>query len=249
MKTVNKVCDIFDIFLDNEGQINLSTLTKLSGLNKSTTYRICSTLANREYLYHRDHRGNFSLGLKFSQFFTVSEIFSKIRDITVSFLEQLSNETGETVVLSTLKKSNIINISVIKSKHRLQCYTNEGDLMPVHCTAMGKIMLASLITEEFNRILKSADLTLYTINTITDINKLKTEIKTVRNRGIAFENEELEIGLRSLAVPVKNDIGRVVASVGIIIPTNRISMRRIKELSPVLKSYGHQICGAMGYKE
>jgi DNA-binding IclR family transcriptional regulator len=249
MKIVNKVCDIFDIFLESEGQINLSTLTRLSGLNKSTVYRICSTLSNREYLYHRDHKGNFTLGLKFSQFFTLSEIFSKIKDITTPFLQKLSSDTDETVVMSTLKKNEIINISVFKSKHKLQVFTNEGDLMPLYCTAMGKVLLASLIEEEFNRILKTIEFSQYTENTITNLNDLKGDLTAVRKHAIAFDNEEYELGSRGLATPVRNNIGRVVASVGIVGPTTRLSLKRMKELIPVVKLCGRDICEAMGYDD
>jgi DNA-binding IclR family transcriptional regulator len=245
MKIVNKVCDIFDIFLEREGQVNIATLTQLSGLNKSTVYRICNTLSNREYLYHKDYRGNFTLGLKFSQFFTLSEIFSKIKDITSPFLQRLSNETSETVILSTLKKNEIINISVFKSKHRLQVDTDEGELMPLHCTAMGKILLSSLIEEEFNRILKTSQLARYTGNTITDLGELKSELATIKKREIAFDNEEYEVGSRGIAVPVRNNIGRVVAAIGVIGPASRISLKRMRELAPVVKSSGRQIYEAM----
>jgi IclR family transcriptional regulator, KDG regulon repressor len=245
MKIVDKVCDIFDIFLEREGQANIVTLTKASGLNKSTVYRICNTLSNREYLYHKDYRGNFTLGLKFSQFFTLSEIFSKVKDITSPYLESLCKETSETVVLSTLKKNELINISVFNSKHRLQMFTNEGDLMPLHCTAMGKILLASLIEEEFNRILKTTELSRYTDNTITDMSDLNSELRTIKKRGIAFDSEEYELGSRGIATPVKNNIGRVVAAIGIIGPASRISLKRLKDLAPVIKLTSRQINEAM----
>jgi IclR family KDG regulon transcriptional repressor len=245
MKIVNKVCDVLDVFLEKEGQVNISDIVRLSRLNKNTVYRICHTLAEREYLYHRDNRGNYNLGLKFSIFLNLSEIFSKLKDVTSPFLQKLSRDTSETVVLSTLRKTEMINVSVFKSKHRLQIETNEGDFMPLHCTAMGKVLLASMIEEELNRIFKLVELSLYTENTITNVNQLRSELAKIKKQDIAFDNEEWEMGVRSVATPIKNNIGRVIAVMGIIGPTDRLSLKRIRDLASAVKLCGREINEAM----
>jgi DNA-binding IclR family transcriptional regulator len=175
----------------------------------------------------------------------LSEIFSKIRDISAPFLQRLADETSETVIISTLKKYNMINISVLKSPYRLQVYTTEGDLMPVYCTAVGKILLSSLIDEEFKRVFNAIELVKYTKNTITDLEKLQSELTTVGKNDIAFDNEEYELDVRSVATPVRNNIGRVVAAIGIIGPANRLNEKKVREIVPIAKLYGRRISEEM----
>jgi len=173
-----------------------------------------------------------------------------IRRVAFPYLDKASKEVGETVNLAILDGMEIVYVERIKTQQILNINLQIGSRLPAYCTSMGKAMLAFLPEERLEEFLKKMDLTTHTPYTITLREDLRKELRKVKAHGFATNNEELSIGLRSVAAPVRNYTGEVIAAVNIAVPSIRVSQRRLKTIlaKKVMKT-ANQISSTLGYKE
>jgi len=118
---------------------------------------------------------------------------------------------------------------------------------PAHCTAIGKVLLASLAEPELKAFLNTAELRPMTPRTITAIPNLEQELERVRVQGYAIDDEEFAQGLRCLAVPVQNFTGNVVAAIGISGPVWRVSLDRVAQLAELVRAAGRRLSQQLGH--
>jgi len=185
---------------------------------------------------------------------TLSVGLSVIRDLDLKkvafpFLEKTSKEIGETVNLAILDGTDIVYVERIKTEQILNINLQIGSRLPAYCTSMGKAMLAFLPEDRLQEILKKMDLRPVTPYTITCKGDLRKELKKVKARGFATNNEELSLGLRSVAAPVRNFKGEVIAAVNIAVPSIRISQKRLEKIfAEKVVETANQISSTLGYK-
>ncbi|MFQ5996892.1 MAG: IclR family transcriptional regulator [Dehalococcoidales bacterium] len=249
MERLEKALDVLEIFLQHEGELRISQLASLSGLNVSTAYRLASTLVKRGYLSRQQKRGKYSLGLKLLGFSSAIKKKVKVRDAALPFLEKLNAATGEAVNLAILDSSEAVYIEHLEShSYLLRMFTEVGNRVSLHCTGVGKTFLANMREEELQRYLNCYGLPQCTSKTITDTGKLKNELLIAKRDGIAEDDEETELGVRCIASPVKDGNGNVVAAVSISGPSARLNSDRVRELKLLVKNCGLEISQAIGYR-
>ena len=247
MSTIGKALDILEIFLKRDDEIGLSELASLCGLNITTTHRIVHTLVKRGYLNQKQKRQKYSLSTKFLQYGNVITKRMKIRDIASPILDALSKMAGESVNIAILDRNEAVYIEHIETSKSLRIFTQVGNRVPLYCTGMGKVFLAYMNCDELDKALNSNDMLPHTVNTITDVNRLKRELEQVKQEGFAVDNEEMEIGVKCIASPVKNSTGDVLAAISVSGPTARLSNKRVDEIKPLVKSCALEISRALGY--
>ena len=247
MKTVKKVLDVLEAFEKPRAELSISELVSLSQLNASTVYRICSEFAQRGYVERAENRGKYRLGQRFIKFYDSLSETSHLKEIALVFMQRLSQAINESVTLSVCVGSEITDVACVISSHKLQLHSKEGETLPLYCTSSGKIFLSQMDPATLNRVLKIKGMSPRTRNTITDLNLMKKEIAVIKRDGIAFDDEEYELGIRSIAAEIKGRGGNTIAALAVIGPTIRISMQRIKELTPILKTYSAEISRVLGY--
>ena len=149
--------------------------------------------------------------------------------MSLDILEKLAEVTGETAHISVIKDHQALYLLKIDSSYPVHLLSHAGRKSPIHCTSTGQVLLAgqsdAIIEQVINR-----GLTSYTSKTITDPIKLKNSLKTIRSHGYAVSEEELHEGVVSIAAPVKNNKGNVIAAVSIAGPTRRINRQTIPKL-------------------
>jgi len=217
-------------------------------MNVSTVHRAVMTLVRRGYLNQRQKRQKYSLGTKFLQFSQVLGQRMKIRDVAYPILDGLNKMVGESVNIAILDQIQVVYIEHIESSKSLRIFTHVGNRVPLHCTGVGKVFLAHMNDEELEKVLNGKDLPSYTKNTITDVSKLKHSFNIIRQEGIATDDEEMEIGVRCIASPIKNSNGSVIAAISVSGPSARLSTKRVQEIKPLVKSCALEISRAMGYQ-
>ena len=126
--------------------------------------------------------------------------------------------------------------------------TSVGRRNPAHCTAVGKVMLAYMPTEEQERILSQMDMKRLTPNTVGNLQELKTELYRVRKNGYACDLEENELHIRCVAAPIWDHTGSVQSSLSITAPTLRMPVTRLRQLAPLIQSAGLRISAELGYQ-
>ena len=247
MTTIEKAIDVLEIFLDRDDEIGLSEIASLTGLNITTTHRIVLTLVKRGYLNQKQKRQKYSLSTKFLQYSNVLSRRMKIRDIAFPIADALNKMVGESVNIAILDRNEVVYIEHIETNKSLRIFTQVGNRVPLYCTGVGKIFLAHMSDDELEKALSGTALLPHTPNTITDIERLKQELELVKAEGVATDKEEMEIGVRCIASPVKNSDGSVIAAISVSGPTARLNNKRVNEVKTLVKSCAVEVSRALGY--
>jgi IclR family transcriptional regulator, KDG regulon repressor len=213
-------------FSEDHYEIGISDLAKRLGLAKSTVHRLASTLLDQGMLEQNEGDGKYRLGLAL---FELGTLVRRKMDFTVEarpFLRTLMEKTGETVHLAILDHDSVLYIITHESKQALRMGSKVGTRVPVHCTAVGKTLLAFQPEEEIERIL-ARGLPASAPNTLVDAKALRRELALVRARTYAVDDEESEVGLRSIAAPIRSHSGNVVAAISIAGPVHRMTKKML----------------------
>jgi DNA-binding IclR family transcriptional regulator len=169
------------------------------------------------------------------------------------FLRDLAEGTKETVHMVFLDRNEIVYIDKVETDHSpggLRMASRVGLRNPAHSCAVGKVLLSHLSEDELNHIIEEKGLPKRTENTITDPIRLKEQLKSVRVQGYAIDDEENERGIRCVAAPIYNEVGRPVAAVSISGPAFRITKRVIQErLKREVMETALKISQRLGFRE
>lgn len=152
----------------------------------------------------------------------------------------------ETVHLGVLDEWDVVYIDKIESSQPLQMYSRIGRHAPLHCTALGKALLAFQPDEFMDRFLRRR-LKAYTPSTLTDPARVRNELEHVRGVGYALDNQEFGVGLSCVAAPLRDHTRGVVASLGIAGPTVRLGHDRIPRLATLVREAAADASAALGF--
>jgi IclR family transcriptional regulator, KDG regulon repressor len=240
------------VILETMGQgsrsISLSDISRQTGYPKTTVHRILATFVARGFVRKEIQTGHYQLTLKFFEIGSAAVSHLEIKEVARPYLENLRNISGETAHLAVMDEEGVFYIDKMESSQSVRMYSYVGRRAPVHCTAVGKVLLAYQTSEKIAKFLFPG-LKAYTHNTILQKEKLIEELRKVRKQGCALDNEELELGLFCIAAPVRNHLGDVIAAISISGPGVRLRKPRIRELVPLVVKTGGEISTAMGYEE
>ncbi len=248
MKLLRKSINVMDLFLANNGELSLEDITRLSGMNKSTVRRIALSLIDCGFLRQQRKRGKYTLGLRLLDYAQAVKKYNPLMDIAEPYLVELSQIIDETVSLAIWDGRLCVICQSIHPNHPLKVTSYEGSLAGLHYNSIGKAILAEIPEHDLeHRIPK--DLTRYTHNTITDINELKKHLVTIRQEGVAIDDEEGFVGIRGIGAALKNMDGTVVGAITILGPSIRLTRERLGECMPIVKETAWKISKALGYSQ
>ncbi len=248
MQTVKKTLDILEVFLKSKSELSISELVEITGYHPSTIHGILQELAKRGYVRQREKRGKYSLGLSFLSFTRAINKALAIEDIVHPFMIELSKQVNEAINIAVHNENDAVNIAVVQPAQRLRVVIDEMTGIPLYCTGVGKIFLASMTNEEIENYFQNGELIQYTPNTITDKNKLMRQIKKIRRTGISLEYGEYNAEIRNVAAPLKDYHEKTIAAFGVIGPPSRMTRAKMKEMTPIINRYALRISKALGYK-
>lgn len=226
------------------GITELSTELRLA---KSTVYRLLQTLVKHGYAIQDPVSGRYRLGLRFLEIGGVVQNNLSIRTIIHPHLQALMAATNETAQLGILDGCEVVYADKIECARTIRMYSSVGRRSPLHCTALGKVLLAYQPEDALRKIL-GARLIRCTPRSITTPRSLRAELVQIREQSYAFDDEEFEEGLRCLAAPARDYTGAVVASLGIAGPATRFEPTRRPELIKLLKDAAEAASMSLGYK-
>lgn len=248
MKSLHKALDVLELFIESKEKVDLAELAKKSGFDKTTVNRITACLVQRGYLKQKKKRGKYSLGMKFLDFSGVIKRQSNIRTKAMPYLIKLARHTKESIILTILDGQYAAYNEIIPSENAHKIVPDEGTKVPLYCTGVGKVFLAAMTDKELEEYIKVAQLKSHTENTLSQPEYLKAHIDIVAKEGIAYEYEEYFIGIANVATGIRNSEGKVVAAVGVLGPSIRLTRSRMKEVVPELKKCAIDISQELGYK-
>ena len=239
--------DILIILAEANQPMGVTELAQLLKVDKSSVFRLLSTLASRGFVGQDDDTRRYRPGLRIVELSRRVLDRVELRSVARPWLKRLQQDTGESVHLAILTDGRAVYVEQEASAATLNVNTEIGGQAPVHCTAIGKALIAYLSPEDLERCLGQAELTCYTPRTITALRELVPHLESVRERGYAVDDEEFDPGVRCVAAAIRDHRGKVVASVGISGPSIRVTLGRIPELGEVVMETARQISQLIGY--
>jgi DNA-binding IclR family transcriptional regulator len=203
--------------------IGLAELSKRVGLHNSTTFHLAKTMVSLGYIRQEKDSKRYRIGRPL--FALAASALDEIEMVNVAtpVLEELSRETGESGHFAVRMGDAVVVIARTSGAGAFQLTDRVGVVRPAHCTALGKIILASLRPDQLERFLQRVDMKPSTNKSITDIPVLLREIVEIRASGIAFDDGEFNPEVRCVAVPVTNFTGQTIGALGISGPIWRMS--------------------------
>lgn len=248
VQSVQRSLKILKLFEEN-GQLSLNDISEYMELSKSTVYGLVNTLVCEDFLEQNDETKKYKLGIKN---FELGNYYQKRLDIRKELrplIENLVEQFHETVHLARHYHGEVIYIDKVEGSDFSIVSSQIAQRAPMHCTGVGKVQLAHLPDEYLEDYIFSKPLKKYTDKTITTKELLKNELMNIRNSGYAFDNEEIEVGLRCVAVAILGHDGKPMAAVSISAPTGRMSDSKRLEMLDVLLKYSKSISKKFGYVE
>jgi PcaR/PcaU/PobR family beta-ketoadipate pathway transcriptional regulator len=250
IESLSRGLSIVSLLSESSSPLNLTELSNKLHLSKSAIQRFTYTLRYLGYLEKDEETKKYYLGPKiFSIAFSIMKN-SDLRNAAHPHLVETSKEIGETVSLAILDNTEIVFLERVNSPHIYNINLHVGSRLPAYCTSIGKVLLAFLPKSRLRDIIKNIELKPITPYTITNKENLKKDLKKVRIRGYAMNCEELSVGLRSVAAPVRNYSGSVVGGVNIAAPSSRADIKRLDTiLAKKVIEMADKISSALGYNK
>jgi DNA-binding IclR family transcriptional regulator len=214
---------------------SVSDLMTALGYPISTTYRLLQALVEADFATQDPVTKRYTLGPAALRLAEQASDRGGLRTVARPILERLRDQTRETVFLARLVGDEIEYIDVLTSEHPVRMVGEIGSRGPVYATAMGKCILAFLDDETRDQIVDRLDLKPLTRLTITDKTALRAEIATVCSQGYALNDQQRELGARSVGAPVLDLIGRPLAAIAVGAPSYRVRVSSLtKEVAPLV---------------
>jgi DNA-binding IclR family transcriptional regulator len=217
VQVIARAAAILHALEDEADGLSLGQIAQRVNLARSTVQRIVAALAAEKFLIAASPNGRVRLGP------TILRLAASARTDFVAiarpFLVQLSNELKETVDLAVVKKDHLVFIDQVIGSHRLRAVSAVGETFPLHCTANGKAYLAGLETDAIARLI-GASYEQRTPRTLTRLEDLLKDLKSVRKTGVAFDREEHTQGICAAGVATRDPLGNVIA-ISVPVPAQR----------------------------
>jgi IclR family KDG regulon transcriptional repressor len=218
---IDRALKLLEIVAENQN-IGLSELTRLTGTTKTLAFRMATTLEARGYLLKDPEVRTYSLGYKPLYLSEQMQHHSPLVRVANPFLDELSRRTRENVSLLVRDGLSTICLAIRQSPQPIRLYAERGRQGPLHVGGGPKLLLA-FAPDEIQEAVLAAPLTAYTPSTIVDPKRLKTLLKRIRQQGYNVSHGDLDPGAFSVATPVRDHGGRVVASLSVAGPQSRLT--------------------------
>jgi len=214
-------------FSNEERHLSVAQLSLKTGIPRAAVRRCLYTLSQLGYVSSRDGR-DFSLQPKL---LGLGHAYLSSTPLVVNaqpFLDRVSDAVKESCSLAILDGEDILYIARSVSSKIISVNLNPGSRLPAHCTSIGYVLLAHMRPEQFDDFLAHTKLRAHTERTITSPKKLRELFEMVREQHYAVADQLMELQVRSIAVPVRNATGAVVAGMNVIVPASGASLREMK---------------------
>jgi DNA-binding IclR family transcriptional regulator len=248
VQVLDRALAALEILANRDGECSLVDLCKEMKLHKSTVHRIAMVLEQHRLVDKNPDNGRYRLGLRLFEFGSKAIAAVDLRGRARPYLDRLQRQFGETVFFCILDDGQVFYVEKVESQQSVRTACTVGSRAPAYCTAVGKAMLAELPDAEVSKIVRRWGLKPVTANTITTANALKAELKIVRTRGYAIDDEEKEEGLRCIGAAVRSHSGKLAAAMSVSGPAFRMTKERLPEIGRALMEAAGKLSAELGYQ-
>jgi IclR family transcriptional regulator, KDG regulon repressor len=247
LSSVRNAARLLKVFRSRERELGVSELARRLGLGKSTVHRVLGTLASEGLIEQNPETGNYRLGIVMFELGEAVRVHLDLHAAAGPVLAALREQTRESCQVGILDGPDVVYVDRLESPQTLRLFTETGRRVPAHCTSSGKILLAYLDPVARAGAFEVLPMPALTPRTITDPDVLRDELDRIRRRGWSEAVEEREVGVASIAVPIRDAGGEVVAALSIGAPTARLGGQARKRLAAVLVEAGEAASRRLGW--
>ncbi|WP_210505504.1 IclR family transcriptional regulator [Naasia sp. SYSU D00057] len=237
---------VVDLLAGSPRPLRLTDIGQRTGLPHATAVRLVDVLVELGVV-RLDGQNLYRLGPRVAGW---GQAFLDSFDLTrlaADILDGLVAETNETCFLGVLDRDSVLYVAAVSSPQPVRPAARTGSRNPLHCTGIGKALLAYTSPEKRAALL-AGELVRRTENTITDRDALAAELDRIRNRGYATDEIENEEGVRCVAAPVRDHHGDVVAAISVSAPAYRFSHEDVHRLAPRVVAAAAELSARAGYR-
>lgn len=247
LMSVKNALRILRSFSMEEPEKRISDLANSLNLSKSTVSRTMSTLASEGFVIKDPSTNKFRLGLSIVSLSGIVNGNIDIYKESTPILNKLVETCGETAHISILDNHEVIYLQKVECNHPVRFLTHVGKRNPAYCTSSGKVLLSFSDKEVVDTIIANG-LRRYTEHTITEPEILRTHLKQVREIGHSYSFEELSEGVNSVATPIFDYTGKIVAALSVVGPKQRIHSNKIQSILHHTLRASTELSSRLGYR-
>lgn len=246
VKSVGRAMEVIDIVSTNKSGVGVTEIASQMDINKSSVYRILNTLEEYGFIEQNKESGKYKLGYKFLEISSRLLDSMDLRTEAAPFLQSLEDYTNEVIHLVVYDQGEVVYLEKLEGSETLRMHSKVGRRAPVHCTSVGKAILAYMEENRVREILEKRGLPKHTDHTITDVDLFMKELKNVKEQGYALDLEENEQGIICIAAPIFDHTERVLASLSISGTSLRMTEERLDDLKERVMEAGRNISKRLG---
>jgi DNA-binding IclR family transcriptional regulator len=249
IQVLDRAFQLLGHLAENRHGLSLTELAEKLELHKSTAHRLIMVLESNRAVERDLDSGKWCLGSRLSQLGMSALARRDLYSASMDHLRGLVQKTGETAHLGVIRDGEVVSLYHAESTQSVRTPITVGARTPVHCTSLGKAMLAFWPAPEIDAFLRGRLLKARTHRTITGSLRLKQDLRAIRTRGYSVDDEEFEQGLRCIGAPVRDASSQVVAAISIAGPTFRITESRVASIGAAVFEAARGISAQLGCSE
>jgi IclR family KDG regulon transcriptional repressor len=248
VQVIDRALAILGVLGDRQADFSLSEVCSTVKLHKSTVHRLLMVLERHRLVQKSVETGRYRLGLRLFELGCRAGTTLDLREHFRPYLSRILHETAETVHGCILDQGEVLYIEKMEPQQSNRMASTVGRRAPAYCTAEGKAILSELPDADFDLLVRRQTLSPITPNTITNLAALKAELKTIRARGYAIDDEENEEGIRGIGAVVRDGLGRPVAGISVSGPVFRITRAKVSMIASSVVCGARALSVELGYR-
>jgi IclR family transcriptional regulator, KDG regulon repressor len=246
LHSVKNSMRILRLFSTSEPEFGVTQIAARIGISKSSAHRLISTLVKKGYLEKNERTQKYHLGLTLLGLTGVITTHMEIHRESLPILQDLVNQLGETANIGLLEENDVVYLHQVECKHPVHLQSHIGKRNPAYCSSAGKTILAYQSEDRIRSVLQS-ELYPYGPKTISDPEQLRKNLIDIKFKGYSIAIDELHEGVVSLAVPVRDYTGEVIAAISIVGPKQRIPEHQFPAHLQALTLAAQQLSEHLGF--
>jgi DNA-binding IclR family transcriptional regulator len=245
MTSIPRAVHVIDL-LARRGPLGVRAVAQQLDIPLGSAHRILMDLAG-ESIVERSAAGEWELSYRLLEIVGAQLERVQLPRLARPVLEQLASDTRETTFLAVPSRDEIVYLDKVQTDLQLQLNVELGTRRPMHCTGLGKAILAYLPEAQQEQLLAASPLRAFTPHTIVDPMLLRLDLERTRQRGYAIDREEIILGVHCVAVPILNHAGRAVGAISVAGTTPKTDGERLDALVARVKNAGQYVSRRVGF--
>jgi IclR family KDG regulon transcriptional repressor len=247
LSSLAKALRVLDCFTVSQPELGVTDISLMLAINKSTVYNILATFEAAGYVEQDRASRRYRLGLRLLHLGQVVREGLGLRRVALPLMLKARDHYQETIHLTVEQGGEVVYIESLQPPGRSVARLATGKRAHMHCTGVGKAILAYMPDEQVEAVIAQHGLPAYTPNTITSPAVLREELHKTRQRGYAVDDMEHEWGIRCIAVPLRDEQGTVRASMSVSGPAERLPLTGMEAKAQQLLVFGLEISRRLGW--